>query len=131
MPKTTFSVKSWFTDNLTFKLMALILTIFLWLLVIGRDDAVETKELDIMVSLPAGYNLKRVDPSRIEVRIKGPPKILKRYFLQKKEVAFVVSNTNSSTLRLEVNERKLNLPYGVYLVSISPRMVDIQMERIH
>jgi hypothetical protein len=131
MPKTTFFAKSWFTENLSFKFMALILTIFLWLLVMGRDDAVETKELDIMVNLPAGYNLKKMDPTRIEVRIKGPPKILKRYFLQKKEVEFFVSNTTVSNLRLEVNEQKLKLPYGVYLVSISPRTVDIQMERIH
>jgi YbbR domain-containing protein len=117
-----------FTANPGYKILALIITVFLWTFVMGRDDAIETKDMGIEVFLPASHELLLVQPTRVQVTLKGTPKLLKRYFNNKKAIRFDIYNTDVGELRVEIKDDKLDVPYGLRVVTITPRHFDIRMK---
>lgn len=116
------------TENLGYKVLALVITVFLWTFVMGRDDAIETKDMQIEVFLPASHELVVVQPTKVQVTLKGTPKLLRRYFSYKRNIRFDIYNTDVSDLRVEIKDDKLDVPYGLRVVSITPKHFDVRMK---
>ncbi|MCB0349434.1 MAG: hypothetical protein KDD37_11410, partial [Bdellovibrionales bacterium] len=121
-------VKQMFTENLGYKLLALVVTVFLWTFVMGRDDAIESKDMLIDVFLPSSHELYLVQPNRVQVTLKGTPKLLRRYFNNKKTIKYDIYNVDKNNIRIEIKDGKLELPYGLHVVSITPRHVDMRIK---
>ena len=125
--------RAWFKEyiahNSSYKLIALMITLLLWLLVIGREHKVESKEFPVEITPPAGYIVSKVEPETITVKVKGHPKLMNRFFLHQRNIEFVIDSYRKKNLRLRITEDKINLAFGVKLVSLSPRMVFVELQK--
>lgn len=124
-----YNWKVYFTHNSSYKIIALMITLLLWLLVIGREHKVESKEFPVEITPPKGYIVTKVEPETITVKVKGHPKLMNRFFLRQRSIDFSVDKFRKTHLRLRVTEDKINLAFGVKLVSLSPRMVFIELQK--
>jgi hypothetical protein len=128
MPNTrSEKIKYVFTENIGYKVLALVITVFLWTFVMGRDDAIETKDMTLEVYVASSHDLLLVQPTKVQVTMKGTPKLLRRYFNYKKTIRFDVLNTDASDIRIEVRDEQLDVPYGLRVVTITPRHFDIRI----
>lgn len=127
MPSRKDKIKYIFTEKIGYKVLALIITVFLWTFVMGRDDAIETKDLTLEVYLPASHDLLLIQPTKVQVTMKGTPKLLRRYFNYKKSLRFDAQHIESNDIRIEVRDEQLDVPYGLRVVTITPRHFDIRV----
>tara|TARA_B100001248_G_scaffold253282_1_gene230345 strand:+ start:8545 stop:8937 length:393 start_codon:yes stop_codon:yes gene_type:complete len=121
------NLKSILFENFTYKILALFIAIILWLFIIGRDDMQESAQIPIDIKVPQNYVLKRMDPDQADVVFRGNPKLIRRYLRSKPRIQYVIYNTKNPFLRLEIREDKLDLPFGVNLISIQPRYLNIEI----
>ncbi len=121
-------IKQFFTENIGYKILALVVTVFLWTFVMGRDDAIESKDMLMEVYLPTTHELYLLHPNKVQVTLKGTPKLLRRYFNHKKSIRYDIYNIEKNDLSVEINDNMLELPYGLRVVSITPRHFSMRIK---
>jgi len=117
-----------FVENISYKLLALLISIVLWLFIMTRDDAQQELQLGVDIGLPDNYSLVHLEPDVVDVVVKGNPRLIRRYAKDRPGIKFVIYNTKNTVLRLRLKEEKLDLPFGIQLVSMNPRYIKIEMK---
>lgn len=130
MPRRSSTIKHFITYNLNYKVIAFLITLLLWLLVIGRDNKIESRELPVNVIVPDDHYVSYIEPETITIKLRGHPKLMKRYLLRTKDIKFKLDKITKKRLRLDISEDKLGIPPGVRLVSLSPQFIIVHIEKI-
>ena len=79
---TLAEVKGIFTKDLSYKVVALLITLLIWLLVLGRGH--ETQDINLKVDFSnVAPSLSIVEASYdvVKVKVKGPPKLIRKFIL--------------------------------------------------
>lgn len=127
--RITHYIKEYIGNNSSYKIIALMITLLLWLLVIGREHKVESKEMPIEVFAPPGYMVSKIEPESVTIKVKGHPKLINRFFLRQRGIDFTLDKFRKKRIRLKVTEDKVNLAFGIKLISISPRMIYVELQK--
>ena len=116
--------------NFWLKLFSLFFAVIIWAYVVGgtKRDAVYTAGL-VIKNLPKGYAVSNAVPLKIHLKLRGS-----RIALMKlnKKIFFRINGNSLLTKKntIVLNSTYLNLPNGVKIISISPRIVPIIISRI-
>lgn len=124
-------VKTIFTENLSYKLISLLIAMILWITILGRRDFVVTRKMEIELTPPVGMVVKEQSVDQIKVKVSGPRAALRRF----------VENDVSQVVTLDLSQRpvgvsvvdiprsKVDLPFGVKLVSMTPVTIEVNLEK--
>ncbi len=109
------------THNLSFKLVALGVSLVLWMSMIGRKDSTLTKDYQLQVLLPGQTELTHPIPDFVRVEIAGPRISLKK--LGQTVSVYTVDLTSAGVGRklVKLNSEGVNLPLGSRVVSVDPK----------
>lgn len=110
-----------FTHNLSFKLVALGVSLVLWFSMIGRKDSTLTKDYQLQVLLPGNTELAHPIPDFVRVEIAGPRISLKK--LGQTVSVYTIDLTSAGVGRklVKLNSDGVNLPLGAHVVSVEPK----------
>lgn len=110
--------------------MALFISLILWFTILGRRDFQVTKsmELDLNVSNSMVVESQSVD--HIKVRVSGPRTALRK-FLDSGATQVVnldLSRYSPGDYRIAIPLQKLDLPFGVKVISVKPSEVEVKIK---
>lgn len=124
-------VKSIFTENLSYKLISLLIALILWITILGRRDFVVTRKMEIELTPPVGMVVKEQSVDQIKVKVSGPRAALRRFI--ENEVSQVVtldlSQRPVGVSVVDIPRSKVDLPFGVKLVSMTPVTIEVNLEK--
>lgn len=109
------------TDNLSYKFVALGVAVILWMSMMGRKDSTLIKDFELQVLLAPRIELETPVPQIVKVEVAGPRVALKK--INQMNPVFTVDLTGARVGRqvVQLNRDGLNLPIGARVLNIDPR----------
>ena len=123
-------LKNLFFENGSYKLVALIITLILWITVLGQKGSVTTKLIDVEFIL--GDKLILVnDPVRsVECRLTGSKMSLKKISNENLSVTLDLSKLQPGRKVIPIPQNSLQLPLGVKVLSMNPSSITVHLEEL-
>lgn len=120
--------KAWVFENGSYKLVALFVTLILWVTILGRRDFVLSKDMDIEFLLPRAIAIapapgqKDVD-RHVTVKASGPRMALKRFAQNPGTITIDLGKSQLGPVQAIITPRSIEVPFGVKVVSVTPNLV--------
>lgn len=115
------TLKKLFTENLSYKLIAFVVTLVLWVSMIGSKDSVLTKDYQLQLLLPASSELAHPVPDFVRVEIMGPRVALKKLGQMSSVYSVDLSGAGMGRKTVRLTPEGVNLPLGTRVVSVDPK----------
>lgn len=112
-----------FTENLSYKIVALLIAVILWVTILGRRDFVYTKNVDVEVKPQAGLVVATQTTDRVKVRVSGPRSALKKFMENPSLLILDLQDRGEGVHDIEIPSSRLDIPLGVRVLSIRPNVV--------
>ncbi len=118
------------TENLAFKVLALVFATLLWAWV-QADQVVEVRtRATVAYDWPEGLVRARQVPSTLVVTVSGPQGVVRRLKRGTLKLSVDLHDSAAGTVAVDFGQLELaGLPAGVDVVQISPPAVDIDLEK--
>lgn len=123
-------VFEWIFANGTFKIVALVVSIVLWMTIMGRRDLVQNHEMELQFILPAGHTIANQVTKSVEVKVTGPRAGLQRFTERERVIGMDLSKLKVGEHKLFVRTDNVNLPLGVKILSIEPQFVNVNLRQL-
>lgn len=123
-------IKSFFSDNLSYKVVSLFVALILWISILGRRDFVTTKEMDVQLLLPPGYMVAGQSHDKLRVKISGPQPVLKKYKDNFKKVVFDLGDIGEGFIEVDVPNTRIDVPDGIKVLSVKPNVIRVEIAKI-
>lgn len=123
-------LKSFLSDNLSYKVVSLFVALILWISILGRRDFVTTKELDVQLVLPVGYMVAGQSHDRLRVKISGAQPVLKKYKDSLKKVVFDLSDSDEGLVEIDVPNNRIEVPDGIKVLNVKPNVIRVEIAKI-
>jgi YbbR domain-containing protein len=116
-------------ENLSYKVVALFISLILWLTILGRRDFVVAKDFEVEVLAGPNLQVSTQVPDMVKVKVSGPRTALRKF----------VDGHGSQTVNLDLQDRgegdfdveipweKIEVPFGVKIVSVRPKIVHVEI----
>lgn len=105
----------------------------LWFLFAFRIDTVQRVFENVPVEyrqLPEGWVLESVEPSALQVTLKGPERAFQEVSAAQLRAAFDLKKIQEGFQELEVTDERLNLPEGVSIAHVDSPTVQLNAHRV-
>lgn len=122
--------KSFFSDNLSYKVVSLFVALILWISILGRRDFVTTKEMEVIFRLPQGYMVASQSHDKLRVKISGSQPVLKKYKDSFNKVAFDLADSGEGLVEIDVPNNRIEVPNGVKVLNVKPNVIRVEIVRI-
>ncbi len=125
------SIKSnkW-SDNLSFKVMAFLVALTLWVIMLGRKDITLSKEVETQVLVPPNMQVISDLPGKVQVEVSGPRIALKKFTNTKVYYTLDLEGLTAGSHLVRLNKDGINLPLGVRILSLRPKEIKAIIEPI-
>ena len=127
----TENLKKLMFNNLGLKAGALVLAVLVWAVISGRERTFSEKTLKIPVEvLNVSENMEVVNlrPEEVTVSLKGASKLVAAISPESHAIKIDLKNIKGSDKLNYFAEDYLDIPKGVLLVSIHPKMIEVYVE---
>lgn len=124
--KTKYTFWGALFENGSYKIVALFISLILWLTILGRRDFVFSKNIDLEIQTASALSVIEQSHSFVRVRVTGPRASLKKFMESNSNQAMLldISSMGEGKIEIPISEKKLDLPLGVRVVSIKPQKVE-------
>ncbi|NCN39759.1 hypothetical protein GW916_00780 [bacterium] len=110
-----------FSENLSFKLIAFAVAFVLWMSMIGSKDSALTKGYQLQVLLPANTELAHPIPDLVRVEISGPRVSLKKLGQNVSVYTVDLSSEPLGQVTVQLSPEGVSLPIGTKVISVDPK----------
>lgn len=118
-------------NDLAFKVIALMMSLVLWVLVSGRRDYVVSKTMDLEFILGSNYILKEHSVDQVRVKVSGPRLALRNFMdsILFNSLNISLRDFNSGKHVIDFKKAQVELPVGVEIVEIRPEKLFFELIR--
>ncbi len=122
-------VKDRALDNLAYKIVALFVTLILWLTMLGRKEVVTDFDLHIQLLTSSTQVLAgELFDDKARVRVVGPVEAARRFHQTEDSLVVDLSRLGYGLHSVRLGKEGLNLPMGLRVISIEPEEIDVRIE---
>ncbi len=116
---------SYVTENFSYKMVALFISLILWLTILGRRDFVLSKKIDIELQTGAKQVVVAQTADNIRVKVSGPRAALKKFMdnPQTQSILIDISDRGEGVLDIDVPLNKIDVPMGVRILGVRPNVI--------
>lgn len=124
-------LRAFFTENLSYKMVSLFIALILWITILGRRDFVVAKKVDIELIPPPGYSVVFQSAETVKIKVSGPRTALRRFIEAgvSQIVTLDLSSKAPGRYEVEIPRGRVDVPFGVKLVSLQPERIEVQIEK--
>ena len=120
--------KNWVMENGSYKLVALFVTLILWVTILGRRDFQLSKEMDLEFLLPHSMSIAQDGLDRkVTVKVSGPRVALKKFSQNPGTITIDLVRSQPGPVRALITPRNVEVPFGVKVISINPDTVNLNL----
>jgi hypothetical protein len=120
-------LKELIADNFSYKLVALIISLILWLSLLNKREFITTKEFDVDIMTAENLVVLGQTSDRLKVKVSGPQPLLKKFVDSSQVIAFDLSDKPIGFYDLEVSSSKIDVPKGLKVVSVRPNTIRVEI----
>ena len=113
------------TENFSYKMVALFISLILWLTILGRRDFVLSKKIDIELQTGPKQVVVAQTADNIRVKVSGPRAALKKFMdnPQTQSILIDISERGEGVLDIDVPLNKIDVPMGVRVLGVRPNVI--------
>jgi len=120
-------IKEMVSDNFSYKLVALIISLILWLSLLNKREFITTKEFDVDIMTSENLVVLGQTSDKLKVKVSGPQPLLKKFVDSPQIVAFDLSDKPKGFYDLDVSTSKIDVPKGLKVVSVRPNTIRVEL----
>ena len=112
-------------DNASYKLVALFISLILWLSILGRRDFVVTKDVEVDFVTGGGYSVSTQSTDKVKIKVSGAQPLLKN-FKEKIQTTIVdLSDKKNGLFEVEMTPAKIEVPNGIKILGVRPSTIRV------
>ena len=121
--------KNYILENGSYKLVALFVTLILWVTILGRRDFVSSREMDIEFLLPRSFAVAESNAQRhVTVKVSGPRVALKKFATNPGTITIDLSRqVEPGPIKAIITPRNVEVPFGVKVLSVQPETLTVHL----
>lgn len=117
-------------NNLSLKLLALLLAVALWVLATGATDTERQISVPLtMVNLSPGLVVASPLPEVVDVAIAGPKIRILGLRSEEMSLSLDLGNLGPGTVTFSAMEKRLRIPPGLTVMRVYPSVIDVKLMR--
>jgi len=117
-------------ENLSYKIVALLISLILWMTILGRRDFEVTRNVELDIVPPVGMVVASQTAERVKVKVAGPRTALRRFLEGGGPILSLdLSHNEVGTYSVTIPTQKLDLPFGVKVISIKPADIEVRLQK--
>jgi YbbR domain-containing protein len=124
-------LKKFFLNNCGLKTGALVLAVLVWAMITGRERTFSEKTLKIPIevfNVSSNVEVVNLRPEEVTVSLKGASKFVAAATAEINPIKIDLKNIKESSKLNYFAEDYLEMPAGVQLISIHPKMIEVYVE---
>ncbi len=116
-------------ENGSYKLVALFVTLILWVTILGRRDFVLSKDMDIEFLLPRSIAVAESNRERrVTVKVSGPRVALKKFASNPGAITIDLGRqAEPGPIKAVITPRNVEVPFGVKVLSVTPDTINVHL----
>lgn len=114
-------------DNLGLKLFSLLITLLLWLFVLGQEDVTTTSDVKVYFKVPADKVLVSDVPNRIRVTVVGPWAAQQSWNADNIEIGIDLSKFDLGVSVVYFEEQLFQIPHSLKITRINPKQWTVSL----
>ncbi len=117
------------TENLSYKIVALFISLILWLTILGRRDFVLNKSIDVEFIVGSGSQIVAQTTDHINVKVSGPRTSLKKFLEStlSQNIVVDISQRGEGVVNVDIPLNKIEVPIGVRILGIRPNQIQVEV----
>lgn len=124
-------MKGWtISENTSYKIVALLITLILWIIIMGSKEAVIVKSVPITYLVPQETVLVGKVPQEVAFKISGPRLMLNRFSAMQEPLTVDLTASREGRSTVRIHPDGLNTPPSLRVLSVSPTYVPIKLEKV-
>ncbi|MGZ3691633.1 MAG: CdaR family protein [Pseudobdellovibrio sp.] len=120
-------VKSLIFENFSYKAVALIISLILWLSLLNKRDFITTKEFDVDILTAENLVVLGQTTAKLKVQVSGPQPLLKKFKDSSQIIAFDMTDKAAGFYDLDVSLSKIDVPKGIKVIGIKPNTIHVEI----
>lgn len=109
---------------------AFVISVMLWMTVLGGKKVEMTKKITLDYQLPKGLVISNQAPREVIFRVSGPRAFLKEIEDREMSIGIDLSTANVGDYEVPIREDMLDVPLGLRVLSVSQQTIPIKIERV-
>lgn len=124
----TPQLKSRLSENMSYKIVALFVTLVLWMTMLSRKDTVMTREMPVHYLIAPTHNLVNEPKKTARVKVSGRRIALKKFSENEEGITVDLTRLTVGRHLVRLNQEILNLPLGVKVLAIDPDEIEANIK---
>lgn len=120
------------TENFSYKIVALFISLVLWLTILGRRDFVLTKDMNIELMTSAGTQVAIQTANQVQVKVSGSRSALKKFIdsALSQNLVLDISQRGEGVVYVDIPMSKIEVPLGVRILGIRPNQIQAEVVKL-
>lgn len=114
-------------ENASYKLVALFISLILWLSILGRRDFVVTKDVEVDFLTGKSYVVAGQSTDRVRMKVSGGQPLLKNFKDKLQSVTLDLSEKKQGLYDIEMTPSKFDVPNGIKILGIRPNTIRVEI----
>lgn len=114
-------------ENASYKLVALFISLILWLSILGRRDFVVTKDVEVDFTVGKGYALAGQSTDRVRMKVSGGQPLLKNFKDKSQSASLDLSDRKQGYYEIDMTPAKFDVPNGIKILGIRPNTIRVEI----
>ncbi len=107
---------------------AFVISIMLWLTVLGGKRVEINKTITLDYQLPKSLVISNQAPKEVSFRVVGPRAFMKEYEERDIVIGIDLTNANPGDYEVPISEERLDVPLGLRVISVSQSTIPLKLE---
>jgi len=118
------------SENASYKIVALLITLILWVIILGSKEDSLLKHIPTNYVLPRGMALTNQVPTSVDFRFTGPRLPLKRFSESIEPLTIDLSSQPEGPAPFRIHPDNIDVPPGIRVISVTPATITANLERM-
>ena len=127
--KKEVSLKN-FVEEQLLKILSVLTAVFLWFYVVNSEPVLVTQNLHVNIISPVGKAVDQISSKSVEVQVKGARAFLNEYEQGHSSLILDLKKEKKEKVQYILSRKNFNLPFGVELISVKPKRLNIRFDRL-
>ncbi len=123
-------IKEYVTQNGSYKVVALLITLILWITVLGNKDQVLNQTVQLNFTLPENHVISNAVTNQVQVQISGSRLSLKKLSKGLEAIQINLTDIKAGRTIVSIPTDSIDLPFGSQIVNMNPSSVIVDIDRI-
>ena len=117
-------------ENGSYKLVALFISLILWLTILGRREFVVIKDIEVEFSVGQNFSIAGQSSDRVRVKISGPQPLLKKYKELNQSIQVSLNDKAPGLYEIDMTPARIDAPVGIKILNIKPSQIRVEITAI-